>query len=1129
MRLQKNIGTRFSSLFIFSTLLLVFSTQRAFAIADAVANQSPPIFSASYYTPGNNVGWHPFATDANGNHYFVGSFNGGPYDFNASVGIDSKATQGTVDVFVSRINANGSYGWTQTFGGADREDLGFGICLSNDGSTVYATGYSYSASVQIGFTGTAMNGNNPNTNDVGFAWIIALNAVDGTAKTGFGTAGMQKFLSAGKTFSGQALCMSSDGLTLYCAGSMGNSSDGKIGGNANAVVTGAGAVDGFVLALNASTGAAVTTFGKSGSGVQTFGGSGYSYCNAIIANSTAIYVVGQTSGGGFSIGSAATGSVTNRKCFIGALTSTGTALAGFGTQGLQFFGGTSNDDGLAVALNNTDGIVYAGGIFTSSDAKIGGTGPSVAANQNFGGADAFIVALNSTSGGAKSGFGINNSGIQTVDADFTESINEMTYASGVLYAVGAYSADAKIGNAGTAIPIDGVRGRGFVLALGATNGLGVGTFGYTSQGFQRIGSPDSSDTYCQGVTVANGFLYVGGYSGSQHVSVGGGDGAANVQAFGGFIYPLNITTGANTLIHPPTDVALSSQTVANNQPSGTTVGTFTTTDPDVKDTFTYTLVAGTGSTDNASFTISGNTLKTAFLSNANTKNSYSIRIRTTDVDFLFFEKAFTITISPAPTVSVVASVPNADEVASTTGEFTFTISAAQTSSTTVNFTVGGTAVIGTDYTSIGTSVVIPANSTTAKVSVTPIKDSNFKTSTTVIVTLASGTAYAVGAPNTGTVTIADVNPNGGGGGTGTINLTQGAAGVVAPTTVAVGASLTLSVEVQNNGTAAAGAFVVRFSLSQNLSSTVADVLIGDASVSGLAAGAKTNAVFTGVCPTVPASAYFIKWSIDANSAVTESNESDNNFSTVTGDFVVTAPTGGANGVSFTSGPSFSPQNPVAGQSISFMAVASPAGATVTWKWDDGSPNFTGSNVSHTFTTAGKHVVTCSASISGGAPLTQTLNITVTQPLPFSTTAGSIKFNFKTPNKDSMAITGNLTLPDNFKPEGKVVTVTIGDYVQDFTLSAKAKGGDKNNTFSLVGKLKDGVYTSPNVKFTVGAKNQNLLDALAVFGFDNVDTEGAETTTVTVILTIDGDSMLDSSDFSFTAHQGKSGTAKLIKN
>ena len=95
----------------------------------------------------------------------------------------------------------------------------------------------------------------------------------------------------------------------------------------------------------------------------------------------------------------------------------------------------------------------------------------------------------------------------------------------------------------------------------------------------------------------------------------------------------------------PTAIALDPSGVAENQPSGTTVGTFSTTDPDTGDTFSYTLVAGDGSADNASFSISGNTLTTAASFDYETKNSYSIRVRSTDNGGLFFEQVFTINVS----------------------------------------------------------------------------------------------------------------------------------------------------------------------------------------------------------------------------------------------------------------------------------------------------------------------------------------------------------------------------------------------------------------------------------------------------------------------------------------------------
>jgi len=94
----------------------------------------------------------------------------------------------------------------------------------------------------------------------------------------------------------------------------------------------------------------------------------------------------------------------------------------------------------------------------------------------------------------------------------------------------------------------------------------------------------------------------------------------------------------------PTDISLSNSSVAENQPVDTLVGDFSTTDPDTGNTFTYTLMAGTGDTDNASFNISGDSLRTSEVFDYMTKNSYSIRVRSTDQGRLYFEKVFTITV-----------------------------------------------------------------------------------------------------------------------------------------------------------------------------------------------------------------------------------------------------------------------------------------------------------------------------------------------------------------------------------------------------------------------------------------------------------------------------------------------------
>jgi uncharacterized repeat protein (TIGR01451 family) len=106
-----------------------------------------------------------------------------------------------------------------------------------------------------------------------------------------------------------------------------------------------------------------------------------------------------------------------------------------------------------------------------------------------------------------------------------------------------------------------------------------------------------------------------------------------------------VTITINGIDDAPTNISLDNSSVAENQPPGTLVGSFSTADPDSGDTFTYSLVSGTGANDNASFTIAGNHLQTAASFNYETKNSYSIRVRTTDSGALFYEKVFTIAVT----------------------------------------------------------------------------------------------------------------------------------------------------------------------------------------------------------------------------------------------------------------------------------------------------------------------------------------------------------------------------------------------------------------------------------------------------------------------------------------------------
>jgi len=96
---------------------------------------------------------------------------------------------------------------------------------------------------------------------------------------------------------------------------------------------------------------------------------------------------------------------------------------------------------------------------------------------------------------------------------------------------------------------------------------------------------------------------------------------------------------------PPSNITLTANSIAENSPTGTAIGQFFASDPNIGEVFTYSLVAGQGATDNSSFLLNGNSLTSATVFNFEAKSSYSIRVRVTDSSGLSYEKQFLITVS----------------------------------------------------------------------------------------------------------------------------------------------------------------------------------------------------------------------------------------------------------------------------------------------------------------------------------------------------------------------------------------------------------------------------------------------------------------------------------------------------
>jgi len=108
-----------------------------------------------------------------------------------------------------------------------------------------------------------------------------------------------------------------------------------------------------------------------------------------------------------------------------------------------------------------------------------------------------------------------------------------------------------------------------------------------------------------------------------------------------------------------------------------------------------------------------------------------------------------------PSITLTVSPASVTEDGTSNLIYTFTRSGVTTNPLTVNYTLGGTATLNTDYTRTGTNntVTFAAGSSTATVTVNPTADTIVESNETVILTLAAGTGYTIGTPNAATGTI----------------------------------------------------------------------------------------------------------------------------------------------------------------------------------------------------------------------------------------------------------------------------------------------------------------------------------------------------------------------------------------
>ena len=111
-------------------------------------------------------------------------------------------------------------------------------------------------------------------------------------------------------------------------------------------------------------------------------------------------------------------------------------------------------------------------------------------------------------------------------------------------------------------------------------------------------------------------------------------------------------------------------------------------------------------------------------------------------------------------IGIVASIPLASEPSSN-GEFTLTLDNALTIDTTISFSISGSALNGTDYATINSTILIKAGLTEIKIPVSIIDDSILEGDEEIIITLlsADNLLVIIGSASVATVTIDDDEDN----------------------------------------------------------------------------------------------------------------------------------------------------------------------------------------------------------------------------------------------------------------------------------------------------------------------------------------------------------------------------------
>ena len=699
------------------------------------------------YNPDGSQAWiKQFGTS--GNDYALGTGNdnaGNVYAAGYTNGAFTGATNlGSNDGFITKYTSTGTLAWVKQFGTA-ADDTSFGISVDSNGNS-YIIGKTYGA----------------------FAGNVTQGAYDAYIAK-YDTNGTQTWIKQfGTNQDDETIGVSIDSNdNIYVLGS----TAGAFAGNTNA-----SGYDVFVSKYNSSgTQVWVKQLGSSGNN--------YANINGISTDSTGnVFITGYTDGT-FS-GNTSLGSYDG---FVAKYSSTGTLAW------VKQFGTTSDDYSIASktdSAGNTYVTGWTSGQLTGNTALGGYDG--FLAKYNTSGTRLWVKQFGTSSNDYANGLSIdklgniyvsgwteygsfptytNQGGRDSYIALFDTNGNQLSIPA-IPAAITVAATDADAGETATGItPNPGT------FTLTRTGDLTQAiTVNYTLSGSATNGSDYSSlpgtvnfaagvssatvtvtptdDNIFEGtetaiLTLATGAGYILGTTTSATVNITDNDPQPTIS-----INDVSVTEGNSgttnatftlTLSHP------SSQPITVNY--ATADGTATTADLDYN-AATVTVTFAPGETSK--------TVNVAVVGDIKSENPETFTVNLSNATNATITKAQgvgTITNDDLPIITLAATDSDAGETAigvtPNPGTFTLTRTGDLTQAITVNYTLSGSATNGTDYSSLPGTVNFAAGDSTAIVTVTPTDDNIFEGTETAILTLTTGTGYALNLTTSAAVNIAD--------------------------------------------------------------------------------------------------------------------------------------------------------------------------------------------------------------------------------------------------------------------------------------------------------------------------------------------------------------------------------------